>query len=75
MSAEQAYACKNSSPLGLTCKNCGAPIVFDIASQSYRCSYCGSKRSAEEFRPKSPPGRSGIAPPAPSRRSSIRASN
>ncbi|MBO5493060.1 MAG: hypothetical protein J5974_07010, partial [Pyramidobacter sp.] len=49
MSAEQANARKNSSPLGLTCKNCGAPIVFDIASQSYTCSYCGSRRSAEEF--------------------------
>ncbi|MBP5212325.1 MAG: hypothetical protein J6Z30_05655, partial [Pyramidobacter sp.] len=39
----------NASPLGLTCKNCGSPVEFDIVRQSYRCPACGSQRAVEEF--------------------------
>ena len=34
----------DDSPLALACENCGAPLEFDIARQTYRCSYCGSER-------------------------------
>ncbi|MBQ8089843.1 MAG: hypothetical protein IJ233_03810, partial [Pyramidobacter sp.] len=39
----------DASPLGLTCKNCGAPAEFDIVRQTYRCPSCGSERSIEDF--------------------------
>ena len=40
---------RDASPLGLTCKNCGLPVEFDIVRQSYRCPACGSERAVEEF--------------------------
>ena len=32
---------QSGSPLELSCKNCGAPVGFDIVRQTYRCSHCG----------------------------------
>lgn len=32
---------QSGSPLKLSCKNCGAPVGFDIVRQTYRCSHCG----------------------------------
>ena len=40
---------RDASPLGLTCKNCGLLVEFDIVRQSYRCPACGSERAVEEF--------------------------
>jgi ribosomal protein S27E len=38
------------NPLRIYCKNCGAPVAFDIVHQTYRCSYCGTDNSIEEVR-------------------------
>lgn len=32
------------------CSNCGGELVFDPAGQNYKCEYCGSTFSQEEFR-------------------------
>ena len=38
------------NPFRIYCKNCGAPIGFDIVRQSYRCRSCGSQSGIEEER-------------------------
>lgn len=38
----------NRNPLRVSCKNCGGPIGFDIAAQSYKCAYCGQIAPASE---------------------------
>ncbi len=35
-------------PLRIYCKNCGAPVGFDIEKQTYRCSSCGEVTGIEE---------------------------
>ncbi len=32
---------KNSQLFSISCQNCGAPVGYDIPSQSYRCTSCG----------------------------------
>lgn len=32
---------RQNNPLKMSCKNCGAPIRFDIIRQNYHCGYCG----------------------------------
>ena len=39
-----------SSPFDIQCKNCGAPVGYDIVSQSYRCPYCGEVSGIQEAR-------------------------
>ena len=34
----------------ITCKNCGAPVGYDIRSQSYRCPHCGEVTGIQEAR-------------------------
>ena len=37
-----------SSPLNIKCKNCGAPVGYDIIRQTYRCPNCGETSGIEE---------------------------
>ena len=39
---------QSGSPLKLSCKNCGAPVGFDIVRQTYRCSHCGELTGIQE---------------------------
>jgi len=39
----------DDAPLTLSCRNCGAPLEFDIVAGSYRCAYCGSERPLGDF--------------------------
>lgn len=32
------------------CRNCGAPVAYDIVSQSYRCPHCGEVNGIQEVR-------------------------
>lgn len=35
-------------PLRINCKNCGAPVGFDILHQTYRCTHCGETTGIQE---------------------------
>jgi len=39
---------KQSGPLRVYCRNCGAPARFDIIHQTYRCGYCGTETGIQE---------------------------
>lgn len=38
------------NPFVIYCKNCGSLAEYDIASQSYRCKYCGQTSGIEEVK-------------------------